>query len=181
MRRNRELSISNLSEEKIVLEEDELFLSPDGEVFLRPSPASSRSCTDIFWIFLLCACWLAMTVIGLQATGVASMKDHSSVLFVPQGDPNRLFRGIDYEGNLCGIGGLVTSLENRWEPTSGAAGNCVSSNGLNTPTEFAVCVSTCPQKGSVIADPYGQYGTWTAIEDVSSCNQYTIYTNSTHS
>ena len=81
------------SQDKLLLPEDQVFLSPDGELFLTPLPSASRRCTDLSWIVLLVIAWLVMTVIGLQATGVAKLSDQSSALYVPKGDPQRLFRG----------------------------------------------------------------------------------------
>lgn len=48
-------------------------------------------------------CWVAMTAIGLVATGFVENSN------IQQGDPRRLINAIDYKGNICGVESEVHS------------------------------------------------------------------------
>lgn len=82
-----------------------------------------------------------------------------SVLKIDAGDPQRLFKGVDSHGNLCGINSPVEALGLKWEPHTD------SSKGFQTPSEYGVCVSKCPLMKDVVDDPYSLYGSWVAISD----------------
>lgn len=45
-----------------------------------------------------------MTIIGLISLGVI----HSTK--INEGDPERLVRGVDYEGHICGVDSAVSDL-----------------------------------------------------------------------
>lgn len=53
-------------------------------------PTESRRCTDILWLGLLIASWVAMTGVGLYGY---KNGDYRLVLFP-----------MDYDGNVCGTG-----------------------------------------------------------------------------
>ena len=42
------------------------------------------------------------------------------------------------------------------------------------PLEFGICLDECPKAGDVVADPYGEYGTWTAPVDTTNVLGYCI-------
>ena len=65
----------------------------------------------------------------------------------------RLVRGIDYEGNLCGIDKPTKGLDNIWYPTINGA-NFNSQNVL-VPIGFGVCTKICPKQDGLVIDPYG--------------------------
>ena len=155
----------------------ELFIFPEDKEFLtvpsnhdciiEPIPYASRRCTDMCWLILLAVSWFLMTLVGFQVTGIINTVDKDSVFYVPVGNPERLFRGIDYNGKMCGVDKEVVNLEKKWLPNTGYGSNTVSSSsGFNTPEQFGICVMDCPSQGELVPDPYNTYGTWTAIEDV---------------
>lgn len=74
------------------------------EMKTERGPVSERDCTDLFFTLLIFCGWIAMTVIGLVALGVI----HSTT--INKGDPERLLRGVDYEGNICGVDSVVSEL-----------------------------------------------------------------------
>jgi len=55
-----------------------------------------RGCTDILLLLMLIASWVAMTGVGLVATGFVKDKN------LPEGNPRRLINSIDYDGRICG-------------------------------------------------------------------------------
>jgi hypothetical protein len=59
---------------------------------------------------------------------------------IHKGDPERLLRGVDYKGHICGVDSPVQSLEKKW---------IYSSTSLS-----GICVKTCPDTGDVRTDPY---------------------------
>lgn len=128
-------------------------------------PCKNRDCTDIFFLLLLLAAWTAMTLIGLAAVGAID----SSV--INQGNPQRLIRGVDYEGNICGVDDIVKHLGEKWEP------KVPTDDGTIVGFELGICVDTCPDAGEKRYDPYGKYGSWTAILKVTTCSQYLCYTS----
>lgn len=128
------------------------------EIKTERGPISDRDCTDIFFTLLIVLAWVAMTLIGLVSLGVL----HSTT--INEGDPERLLRGVDYEGNICGVDGVVSHLSKKWEPNWN--GITLSSNGDLVATELGICVSSCPNEGESRTDPYGEYGSWESLTDV---------------
>ena len=57
-----------------------------------------RRCTDVLFMLLLIASWVAMTVIGIDS--------------VKKGDPDKLINGVDYQGRICGVDADVKDLPN---------------------------------------------------------------------
>jgi hypothetical protein len=123
-------------------------------------PVKSRHCTDVIFLLLFLAAFVCMNGVGFAAVGLI----HSDSL--SPGDPLRLVRGVDYMGAFCGTDGLVGALPNKWEPN--ALGFTPNNAGVFVPTGLGICVSSCPSIGNVRADPYGTYGSWTAM--VSTIN-----------
>lgn len=60
-------------------------------------PGKNRRCTDIPCCLLLIVAWVAMTGLGLIATGAIANDD------LPPGNPMRLVNPMDYMANICGI------------------------------------------------------------------------------
>lgn len=56
----------------------------------------------------------------------------------------------------------------RWEPNSNYV--TFSSNGDYVPSELGICVDSCPMAGESRTDPYGEYGSWESLTDVSAIN-----------
>ena len=130
------------------------------EIKTDRGPTRERDCTDIFFTLLIVFGWIAMTIIGFVALGII----HSTK--INEGDPERLLRGVDYEGHICGVDGVVSHLEKKWEPNWNYV--TTSSNGDLVPSELGICVSSCPKEGESRTDPYGNYGSWESSTDVSS-------------
>jgi hypothetical protein len=138
--------------------------SSSEELPALPMKNENRKCTDTFFIVLLCIAWMLMTAAGMQLLGVYKP------VWLHEGDPERLLRGIDYKGHLCGVGEFEDS-NNIWFPN--LDGNNYNSQNVLVPVGFGICVANCPGKLSVVTDPYGEYGTWTNPSDcvniVSRC------------
>ncbi|KAL7539973.1 hypothetical protein ACHAXR_009764 [Thalassiosira sp. AJA248-18] len=90
-----------------------------------------RRCTDLLFLLLLICSWVAMTGVGMAATGVIP-SEH-----IKKGDPRRLVNGMDYYGNLCG----VTNYET---PSGNDTINLPKAYPM--PSGFAVCVEQCPKE-----------------------------------
>jgi len=60
-------------------------------------PVEKRSCTDVLFLLLIIAAWVAMTGVGIDS--------------IEQGDPRILVNGIDYAGNICGYTSSVKDLK----------------------------------------------------------------------
>mmetsp|Transcript_5602 Transcript_5602/g.10068 ORF Transcript_5602/g.10068 Transcript_5602/m.10068 type:complete len:648 (+) Transcript_5602:644-2587(+) len=88
-----------------------------------------RRCTDVLFLLLLVSAWVAMTGVGLAATGVIE-SDH-----IKKGDPRRLVNGMDYYGNLCGVTNYMT-------PSGEDVINLPKAYPM--PSGFSVCVEGCP-------------------------------------
>jgi len=86
---------------------------------LREKP---RWCTDILFMLLIIAAWIAMTGIGFAATGAIKSPK------IPTGNPNRLIHAMDYNGSFCGVSNGVSKLPYSYYMANGAA----------------VCVESCP-------------------------------------
>jgi hypothetical protein len=84
--------------------------------------------------------------IGWAALGVIHSRE------IHKGDPERLLRGVDYKGHICGVDSPVKSLEKKW---------IYSSTSL-----AGICVNSCPDTGDVRVDPYTG-DEYTADYDVS--------------
>ncbi|KAL9190133.1 hypothetical protein ACHAXT_007344 [Thalassiosira profunda] len=114
----------------------------DGEYSLVDS---NRRCTDILFLLLLVCCWVAMTGVGLAATGVVPSAH------IKKGDPRRLVNGMDYLGNLCGVTNYLTPSG---EDTIDLP------KAYPMPSGFSVCVAECPtetNKEEFICEYDGQH------------------------
>jgi hypothetical protein len=124
-------------------------------------PIGKRVCTDVLFLLLLVIVWTSMLAIGLAAVGLYDTP------YVKRGDPYRLLKGTDYQGHLCGKGEPVTNFPNLWLPNR--LGIIASSTGVYVPSDFGICVQSCPSSGESRSDPYGVYGSWE-----STFNTYNI-------
>eukprot|EP00937_MAST-01D_sp_MAST-1D-sp2_P001261 g1261.t1 len=108
-------------------------------------PTKSRHCTDILFATILICVWVGMTILGLIGTG--AITGFCSDGLGP-GEPRRLFNGIDYTGNVCGISNDKLPCTNSTAAT--AAGARDNSNltyayapNANNPN-FVLCMYACP-------------------------------------
>lgn len=101
-----------------------------------------------------------MAVIGLATTG------HVTISTIGEGDPNRLFHGMDYMGNLCGVDDPVKDLKYKWDPNYNHI--TISSTGDYVPAEMGICVETCPSIFEYRRDPYDNYGIWAPLTSTST-------------
>lgn len=115
-------------------------------------PEKKRHCTDCCCLLLLLLASAAMHAIGLAAIGAYEST------YIDRGNPDRLLRGVDYKGNICGVDAEVKHLGKKWEPNSIYVNP--DSNGVYVPSELGICVPDCPDEGDSYADPYGKYGEW---------------------
>jgi hypothetical protein len=89
-------------------------------------PVKKRNCTDKLCLILIMCSWFAMMLIGLCATGVIQSD------YISEGDPDLLFHGVDYMGNICSVHGPVSKLPFKLMPNY--FGTTASSTGLNSNT-----------------------------------------------
>mmetsp|Transcript_8524 Transcript_8524/g.13090 ORF Transcript_8524/g.13090 Transcript_8524/m.13090 type:complete len:646 (+) Transcript_8524:171-2108(+) len=122
-------------------------------------PCEKRKCTDILFLLLIIACWVAMTFLGFVVTGAIPSDT------LDAGNPERLINGIDYEGNICGVDSGVKSKSKIYYLP--AVGTTVSIAG--------VCIDSCPstQDTSTFICKYNVSDELTTLEyyqEVSSGN-----------
>uniref|UniRef100_A0A6G1S636 Choline transporter-like protein n=1 Tax=Aceria tosichella TaxID=561515 RepID=A0A6G1S636_9ACAR len=91
-----------------------------------------RKCTDKFWLILFVICWIVLTVAGIWS--------------FYEGNPNRLVRGYDSFGNICG-------QKNKHIPGVSWSGMDMSDcpyvfhmNPFNTSSSLKVCVQKCADR-----------------------------------
>lgn len=72
-----------------------------------------RKCTDVLFMILLVAAWIAMTVVGADA--------------VSRGNPAMLINGMDYMGNTCGVTANYTDVSKLYYVNYNGNGVCVAS------------------------------------------------------
>ena len=140
---------------------------------------NGRKSTDILFAILLTCCWIAMTLIGLAALGYRI--GGTEVIQIQQGNPDLLIRGVDYEGNICGVSEIVKDNKYAWNPN--LSGTNKDSTGVLVPIFFSVCVSSCPLSGDIVKNVYGTYGSWISSSDThaSSILYYCVSSDSTAS
>ncbi len=85
-------------------------------------PVKKRNCTDKLCLVLILCSWFAMTLIGLCATGVIQSD------YISEGDPELLFHGVDYMGNICSVHNPVSKLPFKLMPNY--FGTTASSTGI---------------------------------------------------
>ena len=84
-------------------------------------------------------------------------------------------RGVDYNGNVCGMDSPVQHLSHRWAPNADTSNNDnYDSMGTLVGEVVYICVDRCPsgpyyaggEDGVLLQqrvyDPYGQFGHWNA-------------------
>jgi hypothetical protein len=122
-------------------------------------PKKKRYSTDVLFLLLLVVSYFTLNLIGLCATG----KIDSEV--IGKGNPQLLFHGVDYQGNICGVDPEVESLPKKWFPNP--TGTNPDSDGTYVPIGLGICVRRCPDEGDDETDIYGEYGTWVAQENTA--------------
>lgn len=71
-----------------------------------------------------------------------------------KGDPYRLLRGVDYQGQICGIDQSVKNFANIWKPN--LFGTNFDTLGILVPPDFGICVASCPVIGNSVRDVHGK-------------------------
>jgi len=132
-------------------------------------PEIHRRCTDVFFLLLIICTWIVMTIIGLASVGLITINT------LPKGNPQLLFHGVDYEGNVCGIDSPVANLPYRIFPNFYLTNP--SSTGVYVPALFSICVSSCPGTKGIIDDPYDTYGSWTTPYNTNNFVNDCLYMN----
>lgn len=91
-----------------------------------------RRCTDVIFLILIIASWLAMIGIGLTSTGFIQ-SDH-----LKAGQPYVLINGMDYLGNICGVTNFTNPPNN--ENILDKPKAYILPSGLN------ICIQSCPEE-----------------------------------
>eukprot|EP00602_Paraphysomonas_sp_CaronLab_P008850 CAMPEP_0185018998 /NCGR_PEP_ID=MMETSP1103-20130426/1632_1 /TAXON_ID=36769 /ORGANISM="Paraphysomonas bandaiensis, Strain Caron Lab Isolate" /LENGTH=580 /DNA_ID=CAMNT_0027549065 /DNA_START=258 /DNA_END=2000 /DNA_ORIENTATION=+ len=105
-----------------------------------------------------------MTIIGFIALGII----HSDK--INEGNPERLLRGVDYKGKICGVDNPVKDLEKKWEPN-----NILSPDyDPSYSEEYGFCVSSCPKEGETRVNPYDPSEEWDSPWDTVNILGYCI-------
>jgi hypothetical protein len=72
-----------------------------------------RKCTDVLFMLLLVAAWVAMTAIGIDS--------------IKKGNPDRLINGVDTQGRICGVDAGVQALSKLYYINLDGSGVCTAS------------------------------------------------------
>ena len=76
----------------------------DHDLAIDPLPVKKRGCTDILCTVLLLANWGTMSFVGFGALGwVDTYEATNGKLYVDDGHPELLYRGVDHNGYTCGV------------------------------------------------------------------------------
>lgn len=137
-------------------------LKDDENSNIGPVYRQNRRCTDVIFILILIVMWTAVTFVGLASTGIIKSD------YIVKGNPNRLVRGIDYYGNICGVDNMVLDYPNKYLPNS--IGINADNNGDIVPIMYGICVQECPLLGDTITDPVSKSRAW--VVKVSTYNFY---------
>ncbi|CAM9403227.1 unnamed protein product [Chrysoparadoxa australica] len=124
------------------------------------SVGKDRKCTDILFLLLLMAAWVAMTALGLVVLGVIE-SEH-----LKPGNPYRLINGIDAQGRICGVDDGVKELPITYHLPKGA-GICVDSCPAEDDATKFYCLDDATIRGEVYL-PDGTFDTVKGWQYVSS-------------
>jgi len=109
-------------------------------------PRSERKCTDVLWLLIIIAHWIAVTWLGIIAFGWVKSAS------IGQGRPYILTNWIDHNGWICGKeghGDIVESKPYLYYPNpTGNRWNAVllgPNAGKVAPSGYAFCVHECPR------------------------------------
>jgi choline transporter-like protein 2/4/5 len=177
----------------------------DHDLSIDPLPVKKRGCTDILCTVLLLANWGAMSFVGFGALGwVDTYEATNGKLYVDDGHPELLYRGVDHNGYTCGVSlsdqdqldsFTATDYTDSAEEVDAAFADRnylyypnmfgvigVSSGpdaGSYLGTDYAICVSACPTDTSTSVTDITTGDKWTtSIEQtrfISWCFPTTIY------
>jgi len=133
-------------------------------------PRSERKCTDVLWLFIIIAHWIAVTWLGIIAFGWVESPA------IGQGRPYILTNWIDHNGWICGKeghGGAVESKPYLYYPNpTGSEWNVALSGpslGKLPPSGYGFCVHKCPENNLELVYDYtscedGVCDSWAAYE-----------------
>ena len=133
-------------------------------------PRSERKCTDVLWLLLIVAHWIAVTWLGIIAFGWVESSQ------IGQGRPYILTNWIDHNGWICGKeghGGAVESKPYLYYPNpTGSEWNVALSGpslGKLPPSGYGFCVHKCPENNLELVYDYtscedGVCDSWAAYE-----------------
>jgi len=120
--------------------------------FDEVGPYKNRKCTDCFFFFVLIVMWIAVTAVGFASLGLIKSD------YIVKGDPNRLIRGVDYNGKICGIDNSVLSYPKKYLPNPN--GVTPDNDGVLVPPIYGICVANCPMINDIVIDPHSKFHTW---------------------
>ena len=113
-------------------------------------PRSERKCTDVLWLLIIIAHWIAVTWLGIIAFGWVESPA------IGQGRPYILTNWIDHNGWICGKeghGGAVESKPYLYYPNpTGSEWNVALSGpslGKLPPSGYGFCVHKCPDTNAL--------------------------------
>ena len=114
------------------------------EASLQFVPASRRNCTDVLFLVLYVASW-----VGLIATIIIAAKRG--------GDPEKIYHGVDYNGNTCGRTHITSSRP--YAAWVAMPQSTAYINQCNDCAEIMTCVSDCALTASggddgTVLNPY---------------------------
>ena len=133
-------------------------------------PRSERKCTDVLWLLIIIAHWIAVTWLGIIAFGWVESPA------IGQGRPYILTNWIDHNGWICGKeghGGAVESKPYLYYPNpTGSEWNVALSGpslGKLPPSGYGFCVHKCPENNLELVYDYtscedGVCDSWAAYE-----------------
>ena len=106
-------------------------------------PYNQRSCTDILFTLLFIASFAGVVVLISQAS-----KDGAN--------PQRIIRGVDYLGRICGVDNNVTQLPyTAWSFIPVTPQQDMQANGITSELyHIKICIDTCSSTQSNTAAPY---------------------------
>ena len=125
-------------------------VAPSDSPALKPDasfsgPVGKRKCTDVLFMLLLIACWVAMTGLGLVGLG----KIDGCANGIGPGEPKRLWNGIDYQGDLCGLDNTKALGCNATAAVGAKDNSALPYAYMPVPSDssLVLCLATCPGAG----------------------------------
>ena len=136
-------------------------------------PRSERKCTDVLWLLIIIAHWIAVTWLGIIAFGWVESSQ------IGQGRPYILTNWIDHNGWICGKeghGGAVESKPYLYYPNpTGSRFSPVllgPNQGRVASSGYAFCVHKCPDTNG---EPVVDYSSCRTTLGVEECDTWLAY------
>merc|ERR1719248_208750 len=136
-------------------------------------PRSERKCTDVLWLLIIVAHWVAATWLGIIAFGWVESPA------IGQGRPYILTNWIDHNGWICGKeghGGAVESKPYLYYPNpTGSRFSPVllgPNQGRVASSGYAFCVHKCPDANG---EPVVDYSSCRTTLGVEECDTWLAY------